>query len=61
MMRTFKTYSFSSSQAYSTVVLPAVIMLYITFPGLIYSITGGLCLLTPFTHFTHTLTPRFCN
>ena len=32
-------------------------MLYMTFPGLIYLITGSLCLLTSFFHFTHPLLP----
>ena len=32
-------------------------MLYVTFPGLIYLITGSLYLLTSFFHFTHPLLP----
>ena len=37
----------------STPSLTIVTVLYITSPGLTYFITGNLCLLTPFTHFSH--------
>ena len=52
MMRTFKAYSLSKFQIYNTVLLTIVTKLYSTSPGLIHLITGSLCLLTPFTHFT---------
>ena len=57
VMRTFKIYSLSNFQICKTVCLTIVTILYITFPRLIYLITGRLYLLITFTSFTH-LPPR---
>ena len=48
VIRTFKIYSPRNFQIYNTVLLTIVTMLCITFPWLIYFITGSLYLLTPF-------------
>ena len=66
MMRTLKIYSLSSFQMYNTVLLTVVSMLYVTFPGLIYLITGSLYLLTTFTNLsspnpTPTWQPPVCS
>ena len=45
--------SLSNFQIYNIVLLIIVTMLYITYPQLIYFITGKLYLLTNFTHFLH--------
>ena len=46
IIKTSMIYSFSNFQIYNIVLLTIVTMLYITFPGLIYFINGGLYILT---------------
>ena len=46
-------WTLSSLQICNTVLLARVAMLYVTFSWLIYSITGSLSLLTPFSYFPH--------
>ena len=46
-------WTLSSLQVCNTVLLARVTMLYVTFSGLIYFITGNLSLLTPFSYFPH--------
>ena len=47
-MSTFKIYSLSNFQIYHTVLLNIVTLLYITFTGIFYLVTGNLYLLTTF-------------
>ena len=56
-MRALKIYSPSSFQICNAAFLTTVTMLYITSPWCVYFITGGLYLLTPFTHFSPTPAP----
>ena len=49
VFRTFKTYPRSNFQIYNKLFLALVPLLNITSPGLIYSITGSLLSLDPFT------------
>ena len=53
VMRNFKIYFLSSSQTHSAVLSTIVITLYITSTWLIYCVTGYLCILNPFIHFSH--------
>ena len=57
VVRTFKIYSLSSCQIYTTELLTVVAVLYITSPGLIHLITGSLCPLTTFICSRHPLPP----
>lgn len=41
------------------ILLTILPILYITFSWIIYFVTGTLCLLFPFTYFTHTPSPLF--
>ena len=59
-MRTYKIYSLSNFQIYSRVLLTVVTMPYITSPGPVYFITGGLYLWIPFHSYRfHPLPPFF--
>ena len=53
LMRTVKAYSLNNFQMYHAAVLTIVIMLYITFPLLVYLIIGSLYLLTTFIQIPH--------
>ena len=52
-MGNFKIYFLSSSQTHSAVLSTIVITPYIIFMWLIYCVTGYLCILNPFIHFSH--------
>ena len=54
-------YSLSHFQIHNTVLLTIVTMVYLTFPGPVYFITGSLYLLTTFTHFTPSQIPTSGN
>ena len=54
-MRTLKIYRLGNSQICNAVLLPMIAVLYITSQDCFRFITGSLCLLTPFTCFTHPL------
>ena len=51
IMTTFRIYSLSNFKIYHKIVLTMFFMFHITFPVLIYLITGGLYLLTTFIQF----------
>ena len=52
VMRTFKIYSFSSFQIFSTLLVTIVTMLHIIFSSFYYHIIENLCLLIHFTSYT---------
>ena len=57
LLRLFKIYSLSNCKMCNTVLVNIVAMLYVTPPWRIYFITGSSYVLTPFTHFAHSITP----
>lgn len=60
-MRTFKIYSHSYFQIWSTILLTIVAMLYIMSKWLTHFTTENLYLLILFTHFVHPTTPAAGN